>query len=52
MITKLIRVLGINEEKYRKPNKTIDILDIDPDNTYVLTVDNLMKMLAIHMKFR
>ena len=25
---------------------------INPDPTYVLTYDNLMKMLAIHMRFR
>lgn len=27
-----------------------DLLNVDP--TYVLTVDNLMKILAIHMRFR
>ena len=25
---------------------------VNPDPTYVLTYDNLMKMLAIHMRFR
>ena len=49
MILKLIRVLGISEIK--KGNK-LDLEKIDSDRTYVLTVDNLMKMLAIHMKFR
>ena len=24
----------------------------DPDDSYVLTIDNMKKMLAIHMKFR
>ena len=52
MILKLMRVLGINEEKYRKNDKSIDLTKIDPDDTYVFTIDNLMKMLAIHMKFR
>ena len=49
MILKLIRVLGIPEIKNK--NK-LDLQKIDPDSTYVITVDNLMKMLAIHMKFR
>ena len=49
MILKLIRVLGISE--IRKEKK-LDLEKIDSDRTYVLTVDNLMKMLAIHMKFR
>ena len=39
MIEILIAVLGINDAK-------------DPDPTYVLTVDNVMKMLAIHVRFR
>lgn len=42
MLKKLIRVLGIKEGGS----------SVDPDESYVLTVDNLMKMLAIHMKFR
>ena len=50
MILKLIRVLGIPEIK--KGNEELDLEKIDSDSTYVLTVDNLMKMLAIHMKFR
>ena len=52
MISKLMRVLGINESKYRKADKSIDLSKIDPDDTYILTIDNLMKMMAIHMKFR
>ena len=52
MILKLMRVLGVNEEKYRKDDESIDLTRIDPDDTYVFTIDNLMKMLAIHMKFR
>lgn len=55
MLLKLIRVVGIPEIKYKsKEDKTekLDIEKIDPDNTYVLTIDNLMKMLAIHTKFR
>ena len=47
-----MRVLGINEEKYKKDDGSIDLTRIDPDDTYVLTIDNLMKMLSIHMKFR
>ena len=39
MIEKLSLVMGI------------DIFD-DPDETYVLTVDNLIKILAIQMRFR
>ena len=39
MIQKLARVMGI------------DYL-YDPDDTYVLTVDNLIKILAIQMRFR
>eukprot|EP00061_Rhincodon_typus_P016928 g45396.t1 len=38
-IRKLCLVLGIEEA-------------IDPDETYELTSDNMMKMLAIHMRFR
>lgn len=49
MILKLIRVLGIPEIK--KGGK-LDLENIDTDGTYILTIDNLMKMLAIHMKFR
>lgn len=43
MIQKLRNVLGIADQKLE---------DIDPDESYVLTVDNVMKMLAIHMRFR
>ncbi len=39
MIQKIATVMGI---KY----------PYDPDQSYVLTVDNLIKMLAIHMRFR
>ena len=39
MIFKLATVMGI-EYPY------------DPDPSYVLTVDNLIKMMAIHMRFR
>lgn len=57
MIQKLMRVMGINEGKYLTGKKVdgedeIDLELIDPDSSYALTVDNLMKMLAIHMKFR
>ncbi|XP_051888724.1 E3 ubiquitin-protein ligase rnf213-alpha-like [Pristis pectinata] len=38
-IRKLCLVLGVSEQ-------------IDPDETYELTADNMMKMLAIHMRFR
>ena len=39
MIDKLCLVMGVKDKK-------------DPDPTYVLTVDNLIKMLAIQMRFR
>ena len=39
MISKLAMVMGV-EYVY------------DPDDTYVLTVDNMIKILAIHMRFR
>ena len=39
MIKKLASVMGV-EYPY------------DPDETYVLTVDNVIKILAIHMRFR
>ena len=51
MLQKLIRVLGINETKFMTDEK-LDLKKIDPDESYVLTLDNLMKMLAIHLKFR
>ena len=41
MIEKLGNVLGIDKSKLQ-----------NPDDSYVLTVDNVMKMLAIHMRFR
>lgn len=46
MILKLVKVLGLDESGCRS------VSEIDPDSTYVLTDDNLMKMMAIHMKFR
>lgn len=52
MLQKLVRVLGIDDEKYKNSDGTIDLSRADPDDSYVLTIDNLMKMLAIHMKFR
>ena len=51
MILKLTRVLGINENEYMIDGK-LDLTKFDPDPSYVLTVDNVMKMLAINMKFR
>ena len=39
MIEILRSVLGIDKAR-------------DPDPSYVLTVDNVMKMLAIHVRFR
>ena len=51
MLQKLIRMLGINEREFITDGK-LDWKKIDPDESYVLTLDNLMKMLAIHMKFR
>ena len=39
MIDRLVKVMGVS-------------FDRDPDETYVLTVDNLIKMLAIQMRFR
>ena len=65
MLLKLVRVLGINiGEAGHGGSQTnagglaesklthAQMAAIDPDESYVLTVDNLMKMLAIHMKFR
>ena len=39
MIERLCRVFGVNCSE-------------DPDESYVLTSDNLLKMMAIHMRFR
>ena len=43
MLKKLVSVIGC---KY--PDGSF----VNPDPTYVLTYDNLMKMVAIHMRFR
>ena len=51
MLEKLVRVIGIEERNFMV-NGVLDLKKIDPDESYVLTLDNLMKMLAIHMKFR
>ena len=40
MIAKITRVMGI------------EITPSDPDESYVLTVDNVIKILAIQMRFR
>ena len=57
-----IKRQGVNfNEDYRQWTKSIMIQKIstvmgvkpyDPDETYVLTVDNLIKILAIQMRFR
>lgn len=56
MLEKLVRVLGIDETAFMVDGKLdesqVDFGKFDPDESYVLTLDNLMKMLAIHMKFR
>ena len=39
MIEKLCNVMGVE-------------WPCDPDESYVLTIDNMKKMLAIHMRFR
>ena len=39
MIQKLGTVMGLKKE-------------VDPDKTYVLTIDNVIKMVAIQMRFR
>lgn len=41
MIQKLCMVMGLDLEKC-----------VDPDPSYVLTIDNVIKMMAIHMRFR
>ena len=41
MVEKLATVMGLIPENVK-----------DPDESYVLTVDNLLKMLAIQMRFR
>ena len=48
MITKLCMVMGT--ERHDEKKKIIDVQD--PDESYVLTVDNVIKILAIQMKFR
>ena len=40
MIQKIGMVMGLNHDV------------MDPDDSYVLTVDNVLKILAIHMRFR
>ena len=40
MIQKIGMVMGLNHDV------------MDPDESYVLTVDNVLKILAIHMRFR
>ena len=47
MLIKLANFLGCAQ-------KTTDNepVDLNPDKTYVLTYDNLMKMLAIQLRFR
>ena len=39
-------------EKVEKLTTVMGCKPYDPDRTYVLTSDNLVKMLAIHMRFR
>lgn len=39
MIQKLAAVMGLKK-------------NVDPDKTYVLTIDNVIKMMAIQMRFR
>ncbi len=51
MLQKLIRLLGKYENEFMT-NGELDLEKIDPDESYVLTLDNLMKMLAIHLKFK
>ena len=41
MFEKVKLVLGINQWELK-----------NPDGSYILTVDNVIKMFAIHMKFR
>jgi len=48
MITKLCTVMGT--ERHNEHGNLIDVQD--PDKTYVLTVDNVIKILAIQMRFR
>ena len=48
MINKLCMVMGI--ERRDKFGRLVDVQD--PDETYVLTVDNVIKILAIQMRFR
>lgn len=45
MIQKLATVMGLRYERGK-------IQDLDPDKSYVLTVDNLIKILAIQMRFK
>ncbi len=64
----IITIIGLRQncvdlsENYQQWNKDTMIqkigmvmgLDwvVDPDDSYVLTVDNVIKILAIHMRFR
>ena len=49
-INVLANVMGIMKLDPDKPDTLIPIKD--PDPTYVLTIDNMKKILAIHMRFR
>ena len=44
MIKKICMVMGVDVNPEKDPK--------DPDKSYVLTVDNVIKMLAIQMRFR
>lgn len=50
MIKKLGKVMGIAHTENRDSKLRKHIMD--PDDTYVLTVDNLIKIMAIQMRFR
>lgn len=43
MIQKIGMVMGLESTEF---------IDFDPDPTYVLTIDNVIKIMAIHMRFR
>ena len=49
ILKKLFRVFGSN---LKADPKQSYYTEVDPDPTYALTYDNLVKMLAIQMRFR
>ncbi len=51
-ITKLYQVIGCETSQQSTGITNFDAYYPDPDETYELTIDNVKKILAIHMRFR